>query len=57
MLLTIHDAKMIERNNPDFEDRQVVKPKCVVDYCHFMGGVDLADQVMNYYSFLRRTVK
>ena len=57
MLSTIHDAKMVERNNPDFEGRQVVKPKCVVDYCHFMGGVDLADQVMSYYSFLRRTVK
>ena len=38
MLSTIHDAKMIERNNPDFEGRQVVKPKCVVDYCHFMEG-------------------
>ena len=43
MLSTIHDAKMVERNNPDFEGSQVVKPKCVVDYCHFMGGVDLAD--------------
>ena len=57
MLSTIHDTKMIKRNNPDFEGRQVVKPKCVVDYCHFMGGVDLVDQVMNYYSFLRRTGK
>ena len=56
MLSTIHDAKMFERNNADFEGRQVVK-KCIIDYYHLMGGVDLADQVMSYYSFLRRTVK
>ena len=43
MLSTIHDAKMVERNNPDFEGRQVVKPKCVVDYCHFIGVMDLVD--------------
>ena len=33
MLSAIHDAKMVERNNPDFEDRQVLKPKYIVD-CH-----------------------
>ena len=28
MLSQIHDAKTIERNNSDFEGRQVVKPVC-----------------------------
>ena len=33
------------------------KPTCIVDYTRWMGGVDVADQLMNYYHFLRRTIK
>ena len=33
-----------------------MKPKCVNDYCHFMGGVDLGDQMLNY-SFLHCSIK
>ena len=33
------------------------KPCAVVDYCHEMGGVDLTDQLLEYYHFLRRSCK
>ena len=33
------------------------KPSCIVDYTQKMGGVDLSDQLMTYYSFLRKTSK
>ena len=36
---------------------QFYKPCAVVDYCHEMGGVDLTDQLLEYYHFLRRSCK
>ena len=35
----------------------IYKPSAVVDYCHEMGGVDLTDQLLEYYHFLRRSCK
>ena len=35
----------------------IYKPCTVVDYCHEMGGVDLMDQLLEYYHFLRRSCK
>ena len=35
----------------------IIKPTCVVDYCKNMGGVGVADQMLQYYEALRRTVK
>ena len=59
MLSTIHTA--FEKWNGKFERTQekdpIYKPNCIVDYIKHMGGVDLCDQLMNYYSFLRRSCK
>lgn len=33
------------------------KPSAIVEYSRKMGGVDLSDQMMSYYHFLRRTCK
>ena len=57
MLTTIHDAIMVESQRENDQGHKIVKPKCVNDYCHFMGGIDLGDQMMNYYSFLCRSIK
>ena len=35
----------------------IYKPSAVVEYCHEMGGVDLTDQLLEYYHFLRRSCK
>ncbi len=35
----------------------IYKPVAVLDYTRQMGGVDLSDQLMNYYNFLRRGCK
>ena len=35
----------------------IYKPCTVVDYCHEMGGVDLTDQLLEYYHFLRCSCK
>lgn len=35
----------------------VYKPKAIIEYTSHMGGVDLSDQLMNYYNFLRRGCK
>ncbi|KAM3857245.1 piggyBac transposable element-derived protein 4-like [Diretmus argenteus] len=34
-----------------------LKPACVVDYNHFMNGVDRLDQKVAYYPFMRKTAK
>ena len=35
----------------------VYKPSVIVDYTNEMFGVDLTDQLMNYYTFIRKSVK
>lgn len=35
----------------------IYKPAAVIEYTKKMGGVDVSDQLMNYYHFLRRSVK
>ena len=35
----------------------IYKPSAIVEYCHEMGGVDLTDQLLEYYHFLRRSCK
>ena len=46
VLTTIHDAKC-----QVFEGRRgrVLKPTCIVEYSRHMGGVDLSDQLQQYY--------
>ena len=58
MMTTLHNAVetftgRLERGtgNP------IYKPAAIVEYTKQMGGVDLSDQLMNYYNFLRRSCK
>ncbi len=55
MLSTIHTAEctVVKNKRGDL----VVKPKLIVDYIHYMGGVDLTDQLQQYYSIFRKTNK
>ena len=59
MLSTMHTAfeKWTGKNDRTIHHNPVYKPTCIVDYIQHMGGVDLSDQLMTYYSFLRRTCK
>ncbi|CAG2207905.1 unnamed protein product [Mytilus edulis] len=58
MLSTIHPATVSVLNKNDRRtNNPIVKPTCVVDYCSYMGGVDLSDQINQYYSCLRKTSK
>ena len=57
MLTTIHEAVMVETGKTDFFGNKVEKPEAVYYYCGRMGGVDLSDQLLNYYSFLRKSMK
>ena len=61
MISTIHDNSMvpIQRRSRFAEGGHEVisKPQCIVEYNRHMGGVDLSDQMISYYSFSHRTVK
>ncbi|XP_021361535.1 piggyBac transposable element-derived protein 4-like [Mizuhopecten yessoensis] len=57
MISTIHAATDTVLNKTDKHGIPIIKPTCVVDYCAKMGGVDLSDQVIQYYDILRKTVK
>lgn len=59
MLSTIHGAtsSWTGKYKRDAEKTPIFKPTVIVDYTRLMGGVDLSDQLMNYYNFLRRTRK
>ena len=57
MLTTIHEAIFVETGREDREGNKVEKPESVYYYCGRMGGVDLSDQLLNYYSFLRKSNK
>ena len=57
MLSTVHEAIFVETGRIDREGKKIEKPECVYYYCGRMGGVDLSDQLLNYYSFLRKSMK
>ena len=40
-----------------YEEVTMQRPKLIRDYVNFMGGVDLFDQMINYYAIARRTYK
>ena len=44
------------RNRP-YVEIPMSRPKVIRHYTAYMGGVDLFDQMVNYYSFARRTVR
>ena len=60
-LTTIHkdtDVTVERRTRHATDGRETVqKPQAIVEYNKYMGGVDLADQLLSYYGFGHRTVK
>lgn len=57
-LSTVHGGNITKvRRRVDGEMRDVDCPVIISDYNKYMGGVDLADQAMCYYSVGRKTMK
>ena len=57
MLSTIHEAIMVETGKTDRDGNKIEKPEPVYYYCSRTGGVDLSDQLLNYFTFLRKSTK
>ena len=58
MLSTIHKASFVETGKVDRRGNKIEKPEAVYYYCSRMGGgVDLSDQLLNYFTFLRKSTK
>ena len=53
----IHEAIFVETGRQDREGNKVEMPESVYYYCGHMRGVDLSDQLLNDYSFLRKSMK
>ena len=57
MLTTIREAVMVEMGKQDILGEKIEKPEAVYYYCGRMGEVDLSDQLLHYFSFLRKSTK
>ena len=59
MLSTIHRATYVavDVRNKDGTEAQALKPTCIFDYVKRMGGVDVSDQMLQYYSVFRKSNK
>ena len=40
-----------------YDGTATYKPSCILEYTKNMGGIDLSDQLLTYYTFLRKTGK
>ena len=63
VISTIHDSSTgtVQRNVPQpngqFQQQDIPCPQMVVDYTKYMGGVNRADQYIQYYVFQYKTLK
>ena len=57
MLTTIREAVMVEMGKHDTLGNKIEKPEAFNYYCGRMGGVDLSDQLLHYFSFQRKSTK
>ena len=57
MLSTVHEVFFIETGHLYREGKKIEKPECIYYYCGRMEGVNLSDQLLNYNSFLRKSMK
>ena len=48
---------MVEMGKRDILGEKIEKPEAVYYYYGRMGGVDLSDQLLHYFSFLRKSTK
>ena len=53
----IHEAIMDETGKTNRDGNKIEKPEPVYYYCSHMGRVDLSDQLLNYFTFLRKSTK
>ena len=59
MLSTIHEAVLVKTGKFDRNGDKIEKQEAVYYYCGGGGDgrVDLSDQLLNYYPFLRKSLK
>ena len=57
MLSTVYEAIFVETGCVDREGKKIEKSECIYYCCGRIGGMDLSDQLLNYYSFLRKSMK
>jgi hypothetical protein len=57
VLSSIHSCREAISNKKNFRGERKMKPAAVYYYNQNMSGVDLTDQFLTYYSFLRKTLK
>jgi len=57
MLSTLHTGKMTDSGKVNRRRERVNKPDSVIDYNMHMCGVDRMDQLVSYYTPLRKTLK
>ncbi|XP_066967729.1 piggyBac transposable element-derived protein 4-like [Macrobrachium rosenbergii] len=51
----IHKRRVKKQGRYELEEQHLQRPKAVGDYIAYMGGVDHFDQMINYYTFARRS--
>lgn len=58
MLSTIHTPEQIATGKIDHKTgREILKPRCIIDYNNNMGGVDQVDMQMSFSELARKTKK
>ena len=57
VLTTLHGANMRNTGRRDRDGNVIQKPDCIIDYNHYMGGVDLVDQQLDSIDILRMSYK
>ena len=57
ILTTIHDERMQNVRNRRNPAHPRQKPKCIVDYNQYMGGVDRTDQLLEPFKVARKSMK
>ena len=57
MLSTIHEAVFVETGKVDRAGNKIEKPEAVYYYYSRMSGVDLSDQLLNYFTFIHKSTK
>lgn len=58
LLSTVYNADLIDTGKTHHQTKEPIKkPKIIVQYNKFMGGVDANDQLLKYNHFSKRTIK